>query len=152
MNMFENKTRFPMFPRVYSDLYSFFKRQFWWTNKWNIIKGIIQHRGYLLKIVNVIYENDVAEKMQEKDYCISKERLEEFIPAVVDLSMTHVIIGVGSDTVYVSESPDHQTNIDADVVDAFIHLFKRRFRYMVNVGYLNKMEKKLGLHDKPNVV
>lgn len=152
MNMFDNKTRFPMFPVIYSDLYGFFKKPRWWTNKWSIIKGIIQHKGYLLKIVNVIYENDVAETMQEKDYCITKERLEEFIPALVDLSMTHVIIGIAGDTVYVSESPDHQTNIDADVVDAFIHLFKRRFRYMVNVGYLSKMEKKMALQNKPKVV
>ena len=147
MNMFENKTRFPMFPAVYSEFYGFLKKPFWWTNKWNIIKGIIQHKGCLLKIVNVIYENDVAEKMQEKDYCITERKLEEFIPALVDLSMTHVIIGIGGDTVYVSESPDHQTNIDADVVDAFIHLFRRRFRYMVNVGYLSKMEKKLALQN-----
>ena len=152
MNMFENKTPLPMFPVIYSDLYSFFNKPFWWTNKWSIIRGIIQHKGYLLRIVNVIYENDVPEKMQEKDYCLTKERLEEFIPALADLSMTHVIIGVHGETVYVSESPDHQTNIDADVMDAFIHLFRRRSRYMVNVGYLSKMEKKLGLHDKPNVV
>lgn len=151
MNMFDNKTRFPMFPVIYSDLYSFFKKPFWW-NKWQIIRGIVQHKGYLLKIVNVIYENDVAETMQEKDYCLTKERLEEFIPALVELSMTHVIIGVGGDTVYVSESLDHQTNIDEDVVDAFIHLFRRRFRYMVNVGYLSKVEKKMALQNKPKVV
>lgn len=37
--------------------------------------------------------------------------------------MTHLIIGIRGEVVFVTESPDHSTNIDEDVITAFKDVF-----------------------------
>lgn len=149
MDIFANRSIFPLF--AHSMNYDFLKKPFWW-NKFQILNGIVKHQGYLLKIVNVIYLEEDAVWQQERDFCVTDDNLDRFLSELMDLSMTHMIIGVSEESVFVSKSLDHQTNIDGDVVDAFVHLFNRPYRYMVNVSKLEKLKKRFALQNKPNVV
>jgi hypothetical protein len=122
-DMFRQKSLFPLFPYRMGEGYKFLKMPFWEGSKEYILWGIKQNPGYMVKMVNVVYCGEEPCWQQERTYVALPDRFDKFLPDLMELSLTHTIIGIRGEAVFVSQSLDHSTNIDQDVVAAFQYLF-----------------------------
>ena len=76
------------------------------------------------RLHNLLY-NDDHEPYAKQVVSYDRRRIDDFVSDVMSLSLTHGIlyigtVGVDPNCIGVAETPNHQTNIDADVIDAIV--------------------------------
>ena len=59
----------------------------------------------------------------KKVTCFYSNEVDDLVARMAELSLTHRVLHVTGSSIYVTESEDHQTNIDADLVDAITRVF-----------------------------
>ena len=122
-SMFNQKMIIPLFAYRMGEGYKFLQMPFWEGGKDSILWGIQNNPGYMVRMVNVVYFDEKPCWQQERTYVAEPSRLDKFLPDLMELSLTHLIIGVRGEVVFVAESPDNRTNIDEDVIAAFKDVF-----------------------------
>ena len=71
-----------------------------------------------VRVYNVIYENGHPMKAQNRFF--TGERKEDFVEFMAAVSLTHRVMFVEeSGAIFITESKDGNTNIDADLIEAF---------------------------------
>lgn len=101
-----------------------------WMDKYDIVDSIKRiDIKYPISFRNIIYSNNNPESQQERIYDFVDHRLDEILSDVMDISMTHTIIGVFWQSIYLTESMDGTTNIDKEVMNALVDLYNGRFNH-----------------------
>ena len=101
-----------------------------WMDKYDIVDSIKRiDIKYPISFRNIIYSNNKPESQQERIYDFVDHRLDEILSDVMDISMTHTIIGVFWQSIYLTESMDGTTNIDKEVMNALVDLYNGRFNH-----------------------
>ncbi len=101
-----------------------------WMDKYDIVALIKRIDSQCpLFFRNIIYSNNKPYSQQERIYDFVDHRLDEILSDVMDISMSHTIIGVFWQSIYLTESIDGTTNIDKEVMNALMDLYNGRFNH-----------------------
>ena len=87
------------------------------------VNGMTFSNGGLLRLKNIVYVDDHFMK-QEIDYVLPDDK-DRFASDMMDISMSYAILWLGSDIlgfneIVVAKTAHNTTNIDADVLGAFL--------------------------------
>lgn len=87
-----------------------------------------------LVVKNILFENGKPSRYLAKTFVGGAER-EDFIGYLAGISLTHRIMFVRHGYIFVTESLDHQTNINDIVIEEFLKLYKRVYPEERSVRY-----------------
>ena len=91
------------------------------TSKGQILSSIIGIIPKPMFLQEILFEDRVPKT--KKVTCFYSNEVDDLVARMAELSLTHRVMHVTGSSIYVTESEDHQTNIDADLIDAITRVF-----------------------------